>query len=395
MKHLKIGLCAFSLWAAAALPASAAWDNVFQPTLFGRCRQAPTTSAYVAPVVVQSSPVVATPVCNTCNSAPAQVATSNACSTTYVQRSYYQPVTTYQTQSYYEPVTTYRTSYYYEPVTSYRYSCYYDPCSCSYQQVAQPVTSYQLRAQSCPVQSYVQRCCQVPVTAYQKVCYWQPQTTCCSTTEGAPIYAPTSAPVVAPAAAVAPAQPMPPAVSAGPVAPAAPAQPPTINAAPSITPAPAAPPSISESRTPGNGTSQPSNPMYDRYYPRPQSLQQQTAPAPTPTMPPASWQPTPAQAPPPAPPVKLERIVVGPDSHIEGRVVRNDDSPRAFTRVLFVNAALGSRQTATTNTWGRFDVDLVPGSWLVYLYGPDDIARYHSRIDVGATQPAQVTLVNR
>jgi hypothetical protein len=63
--------------------------------------------------------------------------------------------------------------------------------------------------------------------------------------------------------------------------------------------------------------------------------------------------------------------------------------------VLFVDAAVGSRQTVTTNTSGRFDVDLPAGNWLVYLYGPDDIARFHSRIDVGATQSARVMLVNR
>jgi hypothetical protein len=390
MKPLMVGACVLGLWATTALPASAAWDNVFQPTLFGRCRQRPTTTANYTPVVVQSSPVVvATPVCNTCNSPPPPAAPASACNTSYTQRCYYQPVTTYQSQSYYEPVTTYRTSYYYEPVASYRYSSYYDACSCSYQQVATPVTSYQLRAQSCPVQSYVQRCAQVPVTAYQKVCYWQPQTTCCTTTQGAPVYAP-SAPAMQPAMQPA----MPPSVSAGPAAP--PSAPPVINTAPSMAPAPATPPNISESRTPGNGTSQPTNPGYDRYYPRPQQLQ-----APAPTMPPASWQPrqnpaAPTQAPvPPPPPVKLERIVVGPDSHIEGTVVRSDNSPRANTRVLFVDAAVGSRQTVTTNTSGRFDVDLPAGNWLVYLYGPDDIARFHSRIDVGATQSARVMLVNR
>jgi len=398
MKPLMVGVCALSLWVSAALPASAAGDNVFQPTLFGRCRTQPVTAQYT-PVVVQSAPVVATPVCNTCNSAPAQVSTSascgTSCSTSYVQRCYYQPVTTYQTQSYYEPVTTYRTSYYYEPVCSYRYSCYYDPCTCSYQQVATPVTSYALRAQSCPVQSYVQRCCQVPVTSYQKVCYWQPQTTCCTTTEGAPIYAPTSAPaaVAQPPAvtAVPSAPPQPPAVTAVPSAPA-PAQPPAISTTPGNPPAQQMPPSISESRTPGNGTSAPSNSMYDRYYPRSQPIQ---APAPsTPPMPPASWQPQGAPAAPP-PPVKLDRIVVGPDSHIQGQVVRSDNSPRSSARVLFVNAGSGSRQTATTNNWGLFDVDLPPGSWLVYLYGADDIARYHSRLDVGGTQTAKLTLVNR
>jgi hypothetical protein len=166
MRPLMVGLCALGLWSAAAEPAAAAWNNVFQPTLFGRNRTS-TSNYYVAPAVVYSSPVAAVPVvaaaipaCNTCNAPP-----QPSCSTSYTQRCYYQPVTTYETKTYYEPVTTYQTSYYYEPVVSYRYSAYYDPCSCGYQQVATPVTSYQLRAQSSPVQSWVQRCAQVPVTA--------------------------------------------------------------------------------------------------------------------------------------------------------------------------------------------------------------------------------------
>ena len=203
MRPLMVGLCALGICSAAVEPAAAAWNNVFQPTLFGR-NQAPTTSSYYgAPAVVYSSPVVAAPVlpvvaaaspaCSTCNAPP-----QPSCNTSYTQRCYYQPVTTYETKSYYEPVTTYQTSYYYEPVTSYRYSAYYDPCSCGYQQVATPVTSYQLRAQSSPVQSWVQRCAQVPVTSYQKSCYWQPQTTCCQTSVGALI--PAGAAVAAPLA---------------------------------------------------------------------------------------------------------------------------------------------------------------------------------------------------
>src|SRR5947209_10077603 len=158
MRPLMVGLCALGLWAAAAEPARAAWNNVFQPTLFGRSRT--STSYYVAPAVVYSAPVAAVPVvaaavpaCSTCNAPP-----QPSCTTSYTQRCYYQPVTTYETKTYYEPVTTYQTSYYYEPVTSYRYSSYYDPCSCSCQQVATPVTSYALRAQNCPVQSWAQRC---------------------------------------------------------------------------------------------------------------------------------------------------------------------------------------------------------------------------------------------
>jgi hypothetical protein len=365
MKPLMVGLCALGMWTAVAEQAPAAWNNVFQPTLFGRNRTT-TSNYYVAPAVVYSSPVVAAPVvpvvanaapaCSTCNAPP-----QPNCNTSYTQRCYYQPVTTYETKSYYEPVTTYQTSYYYEPVTSYRYSAYYDPCSCGYQQVATPVTSYQLRAQSSPVQSWVQRCAQVPVTSYQKSCYWQPQTTCCQTTVGAliPAGAPVSAPVVAPV---------------GP---------------PSISPTPGAPPNIDEQRGPAN---------FDKsYYP-----QQPQSPV---TVPNTSWRPslgvptfptTSPSLPPPPPPVKLDRIVVNPDATVEGQVVRNDNTPRPDAKIVFVSSSQPSVQrSVTANSAGRFYVALASGSWNVYLQGLDGKQNFYTRIDVNDTQPGRLTLVNR
>src|SRR5205807_2928032 len=126
-----VGACALWLLTAGVSPTQAAWNNVFQ-VCCDSCGGQQAVSAYAPD-----------PCCNPC---PQPV-----CTTRYVARCYYQPVTCYQTKTYYEPVTTYRTSYYYEPVTSYRYSCYYDPCSCSYQNVACPSTCYRLRSQCCPV----------------------------------------------------------------------------------------------------------------------------------------------------------------------------------------------------------------------------------------------------
>src|SRR5438132_10393852 len=97
--------CALGFFGAGAAPLQAAWNNVFQVCCHRCGAVAP------APVVANYAPVVADPCC------PQQV-----CTTRYVQRCYYQPVTAYQSRTYYEPVTTYRTSYYHEPVTSYRYS---------------------------------------------------------------------------------------------------------------------------------------------------------------------------------------------------------------------------------------------------------------------------------
>src|SRR5438094_310225 len=99
MKPMMVSVCALGLLAAEAGPAAAAWNNVYQTTLFGRCRRQPTVAQYVAVPAVAASP------CTTCASPPP---CAPACSTSYVQRCYYQPVTAYQTQTYYEPVTTYQ-----------------------------------------------------------------------------------------------------------------------------------------------------------------------------------------------------------------------------------------------------------------------------------------------
>jgi hypothetical protein len=342
MKRLLLWVIALALWAGDVTSVSAAWNNVFQPTLFG-CRR--REAQYVAPAVVQyQQPVVVA-------QATPSPCCQPQCTTSYCQRCYYQPVTVYENRSYYEQVTSYRTNYYYEPVTTYRQSCYYDPCTCCYQQVTVPQCSYQLRAQSCPVTNWVQRCCQVPVTQYQKVCYWQPQTTCCQTTYGAPI----------------------------PCAPngVAPAQAPIVNPG-----TPLVPPVIDQNRQPGGGPS-------DAYR------------IPINNTPGTSWRPSaapPAAFPtrnnnPPPPPVKLDRIVVGPDATVEGQVVRNDNAPRPNARVLFVSAQHGAdRQTVTANTAGRFEVTLASGAWLVYLENPDGTTRYHSRIDIDGRQPARLTL---
>lgn len=343
MRRTMIGLSALGFWALTALPAPAAWNNVFQPTLFHRDRQPVAVSQYyVPPTVAAASP------CQSCQPACPQT----SCSTSYVQRCFYQPVTTYTTQTYYEPVTTYRTSYYYEPVTSYRYSCYYDPCTCSYQQVATPCTSYQLRAQSCPVQSWVQRCCQVPVTSYQKSCYWQPQTTCCTTTPGAPI------PAAAQPPAVIQQQPVtqPPAVIQQPPV-GAPTAPSITNPGQSLYP-----PSVYEQKAYGTG-----NPP---------------VPASAPVMPPASL-----KAPlPPVPPLKLEGIVMAPNSRVDATVVHNDRTPQANAKVMFRGVQSGQVYFTTANTAGNISVRLPAGSYQVYLYDADDVALLSTQLQIPGAQ---------
>ncbi len=358
MKPLMIGLGTLAVWAATVLDVSAAWNNVYQPTLFGRWRQrkqSVTNNYYYAPpAVVHSSPVaIAAPTVAYASPAPCAPC-QQPCSTSYIKRSYYQPVTTYVSQSFYEPVTTTQTSYYYEPVTSYRTSFYYDSCSCSYQQVATPVTSYELRAKSCPVQSWVKRCAQVPVTALQESFYLEPRTTCCQTTIGAPIpIGANGAPVFG----------NPPSVIANP--------------APQSGPPPQMPqmPQIKDSQAP-SGPNVGSTSL----------LQQSNWQAPATIIPQSNPQPHPQ--------VKLERIVFGPESFVEGQIVRIDNAPRPNASVLFVSADNGNRETVTANNAGRFQVNLASGNWLVYVQGRDGTAQFHSKLSVQERQTARITVVN-
>jgi hypothetical protein len=352
---------------ASAEPASAAWNNVFQATLWHRNN--PVQANYyavpvavpAAPTAVYSSPVVAysNPCCDPCP--------KTTCSTSYVQRCFYQPVTVMQTKSYYEPVTTMQTSYYYEPVTSYRYSCYYDPCTCSYQQVAVPTTSYCLKAKSCPVQSWVQKCCQVPVTTYQKSCYWEPQTTCCTTTPGAPIY---NGGVAPPNGGVAP--------------------------------APTGPPPVSEQKIPG-----PPPVQQEKYYGPSMGEGSQTKtyggywqgnsqPAlgnPIPSAKPLSQPPAPKS------PISLEKFASlkePADSIIQGQVVSHTNAPKPHMQLVFVAANQQTApRTASANAAGQFNVALTSGQWTVYIEQANGQKTYHSKIQIADDQPSYLTLVSK
>jgi len=347
---------ALGLITVSASPAEAAWNNVFQVTCWNCRSHSSSSSYYLAPSPVYSgySPAYSAysaPAANGCCD-PCQ-----QCTTKYVQRCYYQPVTCYQTQTYYEPVTTYTTKTYYEPVTTYRYSCYYDPCSCRYQQVATPCTSYVARQQCCPVQSWVQRCAQVPVTTYRQSFYWEPQTTCCSTTAG-PAPCAVAPPVVG-------GQQTPPPVVGGQQTP---------------------PPPVVDGKTgPGN---------YNEYYNNPKDQQQsqsrQIAPNGGKVQVPVTPSPTlPANA-------KLDKIASSNGSMVQGQIVNDANAPRAGVQVIFVSAKRQApEQTVTTNSTGRFEVDLPQGEWLVYVRSTDGQQVYHSRIDVGAKQKAPIVLVSR
>ncbi len=352
--------CALAALAMANGPAPAAWNNVFQ-VCCNSCR----SSNYVA----VPAPIPA--------AAPAPCGGCQQCTTRYVQRCYYRPVTTYRQSCYMEPVTTYRTSYYYEPVTTYRYSCSYDPCTCSYQQTACPVTSYRLRSQCCPVTSYLQRCCMQPVTLYQQAFYYEPVTTCCTTSVGAPIAAPP------PGVSSVPAAP-PPAVSSQPAAP-----PPGVSSQPTAPPpavnsTEAPPPGQAQGMKFGPGSSAPRMP----YTPGNSSFRQPQLQAPVPA------QPT---APAPNARVRFDRITAAPRHSTQGQVVRADPRAQGRAQVLFVSAdKQATRQAVTADDGGRFRTTLTPGTWFVYVQDATGRFLYQQKVEVGGDKPTlPITLVSR
>lgn len=317
--------CALAALAALANPAHAGWNNVFQVCCnhCGGASPAPTVAAYADPGCCPTPP-------------------TTTCTTRYIQRTYYQPVTTYRMSTYYQPVTTYRTSYYYEPVCSYRYSCYYDPCTCSYQTVATPVTSYRLRSQCCPVTSYLQRCCMTPVTTYRAACYYEPVTTCCQTSNGAPVTS------------------VPPGTDA--------------------TPAPASQPpaAIDRSRFPENppGTADKSD----------------HAPPEMPPAPPASRKGNKVKP----PVVRYDRIASNEGNAIAGRLLDGGKNPLSNAKVLFVAADRKSNQfTTTTDRDGNFRTRLTAGGWLVYTYDHDGKPVFSRRVEVPSGRGVEFTLVSR
>jgi hypothetical protein len=361
--------CALVALLGGSGSARAAWNNVFQVC----CHHCRSATAYASPLVAVPQPCP--------QPCPQQV-----CTTRYVQRCYYQPVTSYQTTTYYEPVTTYRTSYYYEPVCSYRYSCYYDPCTCRYQQIAQPVTSYRLRSQCCPVTSYLQRCALKPVTTYQQMTYYEPVTTCCTTTVGPPVAAPPAGGAVVPA---------PPA--GGAVVPA-----PSGGAVP--------PPGVIDSSTPPPPTSPPPA-VTDPQQQLPANRDSWRYPSPTPParMPNASDsgyfrqpqlrapQPMPPAPPtPPLPRARLDRIASLPNHNMEGEVLDTGRAPQVGARVLFVSAdRKAPRQTVTTDGSGQFRLTLASGAWFVYVEDASGTPVYKRKVEVRGTEPARLTLVSR
>jgi hypothetical protein len=82
---------------------------------------------------------------------------------------------------------------------------------------------------------------------------------------------------------------------------------------------------------------------------------------------------------------------------LRGEVVLNDQvTPRANTKVIFLNAADTARREETqTNAFGEFDVQLPAGDWYVYLGQGTGKATFHKKLTVTERQNRDVTLVSR
>jgi hypothetical protein len=258
----------------------------------------------------------------------------------YVQRSYYQPVTEYVRKSYYEPVTRNVTSYFYEPVTEYRYSTYYDPCTGCPQRVCRPVTSYRLRSQCNSVTSYVERCAMVPVTTLKPVTVQQPVVSY--------YYPPTTAAFLAPA----------------PVA------------------IPPASPGVQELRENTPSVMPPG--------------QQDLIPAPNVPV-------TPNSNPRPDTNTRLRPDKTASRSNavsavsVRGEVVLQDQfTPRGNAKLVFVNAANpNQKEYVNANPYGEFDVRLASGKWFIYLGGDNGRATYHKEVTLGDRETVDYKVVSR
>jgi hypothetical protein len=321
--HLFVLSVAGMVWNANL--AQAGWDNLVQLCCFG-CDRPRVSFAPPCPPPPCPQPEVRV---------------------SYVQRTYYQPVTEYVRNTYYEPVTRNVTTYYYEPVTEYRYTTYYDPCTGCPVRVCQPTTSYRLRSQCNTVTSYVERTALVPVTSYRPVTVQQPVVSY--------YYPPTSVSYGAPLI------PAPPAM----IPPAAPSVQELRDQVPSVMP-------------PGSGGADkipppnvPTQPGIS--YPRPS---------------------TPGQV----RPERTASLPRTPTVTVRGEVVLKDQiTPRSGARLVFVNADnLQQRHYVTANTYGEFDTLLPAGRWYLYLGGDDGRAVYHKQITLtGDRELVEYKVVSR
>ncbi len=254
----------------------------------------------------------------------------------YERTSYSVPVTVMKPVTYTEDVPVKVRSYYYEPVTSYRTSYSLDECG-RCQQVQVPCrTSYVRREQCETVMKAVERVRMVPVQMERIVTEVRPKYT---TTHYGPVQRSTT-----------------PLQSVGPQV----DQYRDPSSAPGTIP-PAGVPNRME------GTSAPRQPAPSGYRPAPPRNAMSTS---------------------------LKRTTGGT---LTGEVVENDKTtPISNAKLVFVNAKhLDTREYATADGFGGFDMNLPAGDWHLYVGHGDGKAVYHSKVSVTDGERTKVTVMDR
>jgi hypothetical protein len=138
LRPLVLAGAAFAVFAPAQVSEANWCRRVFTRSYYDPCVSCPTV------VRSYSVPVVAT--CPT-----------TSCATTSVERCYYEPITNYEMRTLMQPQT------------SFVRRSYYDPVTCCNRTYLEPVTQY------------VERSYQVPITTHVKRCSTEPVTTCTTT----------------------------------------------------------------------------------------------------------------------------------------------------------------------------------------------------------------------
>ncbi len=317
---------------ATAGPASAAWNNVFQ-VCCNDCNK-PSTS-FSVPITSFSAPCP-TPCPQPCPPPPCPQPEMRI---SYVQRSFYQPVTEMVRKSYFEPVTRNVTSFFYEPVTEYRYSTFFDPCTGCPQKVGSPVTSFRLRSRCNSVTSFVERCAMVPVTTLRPVTVQQPVVSF--------YFPPTGGSSAAQSAPLIP-----------------------FSGTPSVDELRSNPPSVEQPK--GSDT---------------------IVPQELPTQPGMS-NPRPGTNTRLRPDKTASRSSV---VTVRGEVTMPDQlTPRSNAKLVFMNADKPEQKVyVNANAYGEFDVRLAAGTWYMYLGGTNGKATYHKQLNVGERETYDYKVVSR
>jgi hypothetical protein len=96
-------------------------------------------------------------------------------------------------------------------------------------------------------------------------------------------------------------------------------------------------------------------------------------------------------------PLRTDRITSNANGRLQGTVVADDRiTPKGNARIFFANTAKkGEEYSVQADPTGRFNVELPPGDWTLYLNGSDGKAVFHSQITVRNNDQRLVTVVSR